>query len=432
MRGDETGAILSMRTNTRYLGFLLLLLSIGAAYGQQSVPVRCDYWKIDWRSPSGKVWGTWFEDTKAKIVAYRDNTIRFEESYAREMHTSLDPNFTNPGPPTCVRLQATTKTKQKNLAEDTSDSVWQNNAKLMMDFWGGKMKDALKQYLQASGFFSSQPPAWMGASDIPNESSVGETFKEYAGLLKQTYQRVGELQSILSRVSQAGNDVSNEIARSTVQLEDSGYKLALAYYSLPAQVRSVYLPETYVPMKDTPTNEQLNTLCEQNNLRACADLWAQGVNVNFDQKIDEVKLKQQQAAEERKRQITAEQEAERQRQLEQRTLEMVDERTRDVEEEGRQAAQNTYAPAAPSYDPAAQESQMESEPNFAERLSNAWNTDNPIQDTLNEQLQRLREMSQAAQAARTNANTNANRKSSCPPGGGGAMCSNAAIDFSAR
>ncbi len=57
---------------------------------------QCDYWKINWRDSSGKVWGIATSSTRAGVIKERDNSIRFEQDYAKFFHTEFDTKFSNP------------------------------------------------------------------------------------------------------------------------------------------------------------------------------------------------------------------------------------------------------------------------------------------------------------------------------------------------
>jgi hypothetical protein len=409
-----------MKTAARMLLFAVSTLLASAQDAKVASPnSQCDYWKINWRDSNGKVWGIATSSTRAGVIKERDNSIRFEHDYAKFFHTEFDPRFSNPSAPLCVASAHKPSTDPKG--DELGDAVWLNNAKLIANHWQGKLQSAMAAYLKASSSLPSlQAESRLSGDVSPTATSTaGTTLQEYVDVMKEAQARLRDLKNILLRTSSLGDRVAAELSRATVQMEDAGYHLAFAYFSLPENIRKDVLPEQY--RSDFPTagvDAELLRLCNAGNLRACADLWAQDYDVNFATKLAEWRENQNRLTAERQRKLQLAKEAEQRRRAEQQALGLLDERIADSEDENRRSAMQSQAAVYSATTVEQRDEELVKEPSFAERFNRAWNTTDPIQETLNQQLRKINEAAEAAQRqSLENTNgKNAGKKGPCPPG----------------
>ncbi len=272
-------------------------------------------------------------------------------------------------------------------------------------------------YLKASSIL----PSFLAESRLLGDvspaatSTAGTTLQEYADTMKEAQARLRDLKDILFRTSTAGDRVAADLSRATVQIEDAGYHLAFAYFSLPENVREDVLPEPYRSgTSGTGVDGELLRLCNAGNLRACSDLWAQSYDVNFATKLGEWRENQNRLAAERQRKLQLAKEAEQRRRAEQQALGMLDERIADAEEESRRnARQNLTVVYTRTTTVEQRDDVLVQEPSLAERFNRAWNTPDPIQETLNEQLRKIHEAAEIARRRAQENLTNQNNGKKC-------------------
>ncbi len=187
---------------------------------------NCSKWIIEWRDPSGRVWGVSEAKTLQKLVESRDRDLAFERAYASFFHVAFDQKFANPSQPICdgCRPSAPSGATRSGVAAiQTAASLY--------DEWTRKAAEGM---LSLTNVIFGRQATYLNSP----YRNAGTVLRDYANAVRLVNMNLKHLRQDMSFTERQLGRLTGNLQGSMAELRQATDVMTTAYANLPSDVRN--------------------------------------------------------------------------------------------------------------------------------------------------------------------------------------------------